>query len=290
MPRHPWSARTTRAPAARSHRAQGQETRRAVSTPGLNGSHTRGITVCGIHRSARRQRQRMLRSTRSVTEPEGRYRGCVLSPSVSLVCRSARPTAILLSGVLVLLLLPSVAAAAPQTSATATPNAGAINYKAIQPPYSPHVEVSSYDFHSSLQNFNYIGGGSGAIIRADSPRALVAQGGTAITGRGVRASPCRACGPGRQRIEPNLDRCARDLAGVRRDHLSGQKPAFKLHGRLRPAIGDHRLFDESAGRPRDASAAPDGARLESRHDGGPGSPSSWTTETTSNPAATAIRP
>jgi hypothetical protein len=42
-----------------------------------------------------------------------------------------------------------------------------VNGRAIQPPYSPHTEASSYDFHSSIQNYNFLGGGSSAIKEGD---------------------------------------------------------------------------------------------------------------------------
>lgn len=38
-----------------------------------------------------------------------------------------------------------------------------INSRPINPPYGPHIQPSSYDFHASIQNFSYIGGGSSAI-------------------------------------------------------------------------------------------------------------------------------
>lgn len=78
------------------------------------------------------------------------------------------------------------------------------------------------------------------------------------------------------------DRTVREC-GILRAHRT------RRFTKKRPPIGG-RFFDESADRVHDAGAALHGARLEPSHDGGPGRPSNWTTETTSNPAATAIRP
>jgi hypothetical protein len=43
-----------------------------------------------------------------------------------------------------------------------------VNGVAIQPPYGPHTEPNSYDFHSSLLNYNKLGGGSGTIQPGDT--------------------------------------------------------------------------------------------------------------------------
>ena len=43
-----------------------------------------------------------------------------------------------------------------------------INGKAINPPYGPHTERATYDFHASLLNYGKIGGGSGTIKTAEN--------------------------------------------------------------------------------------------------------------------------
>ena len=42
-----------------------------------------------------------------------------------------------------------------------------LNGRAINPPYGPHREVVTYDFHSSILTYQHIGGGAGTIKRGD---------------------------------------------------------------------------------------------------------------------------
>ncbi|MFH8749200.1 hypothetical protein ACH4GK_21140 [Streptomyces rimosus] len=38
-----------------------------------------------------------------------------------------------------------------------------VNGKSINPPYSPHTAVNTYNFHGSMKKYQYTGGGSGTI-------------------------------------------------------------------------------------------------------------------------------
>jgi hypothetical protein len=42
-----------------------------------------------------------------------------------------------------------------------------LNGRAINPPYGPHNEVVTYDFHSSILNYQFIGGDGGTIKSGD---------------------------------------------------------------------------------------------------------------------------
>ena len=41
-----------------------------------------------------------------------------------------------------------------------------VNGKPINPPYAPHYEPSSYDFHSSMRNYQYIPGPAGGTVKS----------------------------------------------------------------------------------------------------------------------------
>ena len=43
-----------------------------------------------------------------------------------------------------------------------------VNGRAINPPYGPHNELVTYDFHSSIYGYQFIGGGSGTIRSGNS--------------------------------------------------------------------------------------------------------------------------
>jgi hypothetical protein len=43
-----------------------------------------------------------------------------------------------------------------------------INGRPINPPYAPHSRPSWYDFHSSIERYQYIGGGGGTIGRGQA--------------------------------------------------------------------------------------------------------------------------
>lgn len=38
-----------------------------------------------------------------------------------------------------------------------------VNGKAVTPPYGPHTAISTYNFHGSMNKYQYVGGGSGTI-------------------------------------------------------------------------------------------------------------------------------
>ncbi|MBV9943412.1 MAG: hypothetical protein JO262_14910 [Solirubrobacterales bacterium] len=42
-----------------------------------------------------------------------------------------------------------------------------LNGRAINPPYGPHNEPVTYDFHASIYRYNFLGGGGGTIKRGD---------------------------------------------------------------------------------------------------------------------------
>jgi hypothetical protein len=42
-----------------------------------------------------------------------------------------------------------------------------VNGRPIAPPYAPHTEENTYNFHSSMNNYQFIGGGGGALQTGD---------------------------------------------------------------------------------------------------------------------------
>ncbi len=87
-----------------------------------------------------------------------------------------------------LLLAPKAQALGPLV--TVTMPLADVNGRPISPPYSPHTKVPTYDFHSSMRVYTYLGrgGGTHSLKLGDTLEMLWLV--TGINGKGLVASAC----------------------------------------------------------------------------------------------------